>query len=129
MRLIDAFADAFKRLYETDKFVVQLAAFVRNRQCVLILLFVAPNIRHRPQSRQQRTGADQHNPFVETLLKQARVILQRQQIGWFDRDKHKDEIQCVHTFQIGVILQRQAFHVRTDAGNVCRQFACRRIRI
>ncbi len=76
----DAWDDTREPPYQTNKLVKKLAASVRNRQCVLILLFVAPNIRHRPQSRQQRTGADQHNPFVETLLEQSRVMLQRQQV-------------------------------------------------
>ena len=123
LRLFDIFAHALEGLHKADKFVVQFAAFVGDGERVLVLLFVAPDIGDGAQGGEQGAGADQHNAFVETFLKQAVVVLQRQQVGGLDRDKHKHEIQRVHAVQLAVLFERQAFDVAADAGGVVGQFA------
>ena len=44
LRLVDVFADALERLDEAGEFVVKPAAFCRDGEGVLVLLFVAPDV-------------------------------------------------------------------------------------
>ena len=108
---------------ETDEFVVEPAAFFRNGEGVLVLLLVAPEVGDSAQGGQQRTRACQHDAFVETFLEEAGIVLQGEQIGGFDGDEHKHEVQRVDAFQIGIVFLRQVSDMGTDAGDVGGEFA------
>ena len=123
LRLSHVFADAFERLDETDEFVVEPAAFFRNGEGVLVLLLVAPEVGDSAQGGQQRTRACQHDAFVETFLEEAGIVLQGEQVGGFDGDEHKHEVQRVDAFQIGIVFLRQVSDMGADAGDVGGEFA------
>ena len=38
-------------------------------------------------------GPVEHDAFVETLLEEVWIVLQGEEVGRFDRDEHKDEVQ------------------------------------
>ena len=123
LRLGHVFADTLQRLDETDEFVVEPAAFFRNGEGVLVLLLVAPEVGDGAQDGQQRTRACQHDAFVETFLEEAGIVLQGEQVGGFDGDEHKHEVQRVDAFQIGIVFLRQVSDVGADAGDVGGEFA------
>ena len=58
LRLVDVLADALERLDEAGEFVVKSAAFSRDGEGVLVLLFIAPDVGDGAQGGEQRTRAD-----------------------------------------------------------------------
>ena len=123
LRLVDVLADALERLDEAGEFVVKPAAFSRDGEGVLVLLFVAPDVGDGAQGGEQRTRADRHDAFVETFLEQGGIVLQGEQVGGFDGDEHKHEVQRAHAFEVGIVFLRKAADVGADAGDVGGEFA------
>ena len=123
LRLVDVFADGLERLDEAGEFVVKPAAFSRDGEGVLVLLFVAPDVGDGAQGGEQRTRADRHDALVKTFLEQGGIVLQGEQVGRFDGDEHKHEVQRAHAFEVGIVFLRQAADVGADAGDVGGKFA------
>ena len=123
MSLTKRFIDAVHAFDKADKFVIEFAACLGNRQRVLVLLLVAPDVGNGAQGGEQGAGAGQHDAFVETLLEEVRIVLQGEEVGRFDRDEHKDEVQRFDTLKVGVILCSQAFDVGADTGDVVGKLA------
>ena len=104
LSLTERFIDAVHAFDKADKFVIKFAACLGNGQCVLVLLLVAPDVGNGAQGGEQGAGAGQHDAFVETLLEEVWIMLQGEEIGRFDRDEHKDEVQRFDALKVSVIF-------------------------